>query len=129
MNTAPSRREKRESKFYCLAEQGKMESNKDFSLYKSEEKSLKKAENGFNVIRHGTDLKKELPATVSWQEAFKNGIPLVVLDYCIGVIDTFPHSQINSWAQELFVIAARANYEKGLKEGQKFIQEAQKNNE
>ena len=112
MNSAPSRRERRESKFYFLAEQGKTECN-EFYLFKSEEKNLKK-QHGFDVVRHGTDTKKELRSTVSWENAFKHGIPLIVFNYCIGIIETFPKSAIENWAQELFVIAARANFEKGL---------------
>ena len=126
MNTTPSRREKRESKFYHLAEQGKMESN-DFPLFKSEEKNLT-SKHGLDVIRHGTDLKKQLPSTVSWEKAFKNGIPLIVINYCTGVIETFPKSAIENWAQELYVIAARANYEKSVESGKKYL-EAQKNKE
>lgn len=111
MYTEPSRREKRESKFYFLAEQGYMLS-KDFSLFKSEEKSLKK-QHGFDVVRFGDNLKKELPSVVSWEKAFKDGIPLIVVNYCLGIIDTFPKSAIENWAQELFVIASRANYKSG----------------
>lgn len=113
MNTTPSRREKRESKFYFLAEKGKMLCD-DFSLFKSEEENLE-SKHGFDVTRHGTDLKKDLPSTVSWEKAFKKGIPLIVINYCIGGIETFPKSAIENWAQELFVIAARANYEKDFR--------------
>lgn len=112
MHITPSRREKRESKLYSLAEQGKLESN-DFRLFKSEEKNLK-IKHGFDVIRFGTDLRKDLPSNISWKEAFKKGIPLIVINYCTGIIETFPKSSIENWAQELFVIAVRANFEKGL---------------
>jgi len=111
MHTAPSRRERRESKFHYLAEQGEMLCD-SFSLYKSEEKDLRD-KHGFYVVRHGDNLKSDLPSTVSWANPFKGGIPLIVFDYCIGVIDTFPKSYIQNWAQELFVTAARAKYEKG----------------
>ena len=122
MYTSPSRREKRESRFHYLAEQGEMTCD-SFSLFKSEEKDLSN-KHGFTVVRHGDDLKNQLPSTVSWKNPFKNGIPLVVYDYCIGVIDTFPISHIQNWAQELFVIAARAKYEKGLKDGKKHLDQA-----
>lgn len=112
MNTTPSRRERRESRFYHLAEQGKMESINDFLLFKSEEKNLT-SKHGLDVIRHGSNTKKQLPSTVSWENAFKNGIPLLVMNYCTGVIGTFPKSAIENWAQELYVIAARARHEKG----------------
>lgn len=112
MQVTPSRREKREAKFYFLAEQGKMECN-DVSLFKSEESSLRNRKNGFYVVRHGADEKKSLPSTVSWKEAFnKSGMPLIVFEYIKGKINIFPKSGIVTWAQELYVIAARANYEK-----------------
>ena len=123
MHTAPSRREKREFKFLYLAERGEMLCNA-FSLYKSEEKTLKD-KHGFYVVRHGDNLKGELPSTVSWENPFKGGIPLVVNNYCTGFIDTFPKSAIKNWAQELFVIAARANFEKNHKDGKKLSGMAQ----
>lgn len=127
MHITPSRREKRESKLYSLAEQGKLESN-DFRLFKSEEKNLK-IKHGFDVVRFGTDLRKDLPSNISWEKAFKNGIPLIVINYCTGIIETFPKSSIENWAQELFVIAARANYEKGKDISKQLLGMAQTNNE
>ena len=110
MHSAPSRREKRDLKFLRLAEQGLMSSD-DFSLYKSEERALRDKD-GFDVCRHGLDIKKELPAVVSWGEAFKDGIPLVISNYISGDVDTFPKWALKNWAQELYVIAARVNFEK-----------------
>ena len=114
MKNAPSRRQKRLSRFYYLAEKGYMVSN-DFYLFKSEESNLRN-NYGFNVTRYGTDLTKELPSSVSWEEPFQNEIPLIVIDYCMGRTNTFPKSAIENLAQELFVIATRANYEKGTKQ-------------
>ena len=105
----PSRREQRDAKFLYLAERGKVSCN-TFSLYKSEEKTLREKE-GFDVERRGENIKKELPATISWGDAFKSGVPLVVRDYIYGRVDTFPKWKMKTWAQELYVIAARANYE------------------
>lgn len=108
MHKEPSRREKREAKFYYLAEQGKFKAEPRLYLYKSEEKALKK--DGFNVSRIGDNKKEALPSEVSWEEAFKNGVTPFVRSYIIGAVKTFPKNL--NWAQELFVIAARANYVK-----------------
>lgn len=123
MNATSSRREKREAKFYFLAEQGKMLCN-EFTLFKSEERTLRD-KCGFDVTRYGTELRRELRSVVSWEKAFKNGIPLLVINYCTGTIETFPKSAIESWAQELFVIAARAIYQKDPKAGKQLLGLAQ----
>lgn len=109
----PSRREQRDAKFLYLAEQGEMSCN-TFSLYKSEEKALRDKD-GFTVVRHGEDLKKELRSDISWSEAFNDGLPLIVSNYISGVVDTFPKWVLKNWAQELYVIAARAKVEKAQK--------------
>ena len=116
MHYTPSRREKREAKFCTLAEKGQM-SCEDIFLYKSEERTLVRKE-GFEVVRIGSDETKQLPSKVSWEKAFKNGIPLIVLNYINGIIQTFPYNSISTWAQHLYVIAARAKHDA-----------AQKNNE
>ena len=109
MHSSPSRKEKREAKFCCLAEKGQM-SCEDIFLYKSEERTLVRKE-GFEVIRIGSDETKQLPSKVSWENAFKNGIPLIVLNYINGIIQTFPYNSISTWAQHLYVIAARAKHD------------------
>lgn len=109
MHHTPSRKEKRESKFYLLAEQGKFET--ETSLFICEERNLKKS--GFEVVRNGDNKKESLPSKVSWENPFKNGIPLIVSNYINGIIQTFPEASIKNWAQELYVIAARANHDKG----------------
>lgn len=108
MHNEPSRREKREDKFFRLAEQGKFEAEPLPYLYRSEEKSLQK--NGFTTKRIGENKKVALPTEVSWKNPFKDGIPLVVSSYIIGEIQTFP--KVENLAQELYVIASRANFEK-----------------
>lgn len=109
MRNEPSRREKRESKFYLAAEKGIMECKT--SLFKSEGKSLKKQ--GFDVFfPESFNERKSSPMAVSWKNAFKSGIPLIVSNYIDGTIMTYPKSAINNWAQELYVIAARANHKK-----------------
>lgn len=110
MHRDPSRREKREYRFYYLAEQGRFEATPRPHLYTSEEKNLKKS--GFDTLRSGDNKKGALPTDVSWRNAFRDGIPPIVYSYIIGEIKTFPKTE--NWAQELYVIAARANYEKKL---------------
>jgi len=105
-----SRREKREQKFLRRAKSGYF--GADTVLFLSEEKSLRKK--GFLPVRASSKKEGSSPAYVSWEGAFKNGIPLIVFNYCIGVIEGFPKSAVENWAQELYVIAVRANFEKGL---------------
>lgn len=110
MRHEASRRERRESKFYLHAEQGNMECK--VSLFKGEGKSLRKQ--GLVVcFPDNFNEKKASPSTVSWKDAFKTGKPLIVFNYINGTIKTFPKSAIENWAQELYVIAARANHLKG----------------
>jgi hypothetical protein len=104
----PSRKEKRESKFYFKAEQGEFDA--DTSLYGSEERNLKKS--GFTIVRNEKNKKEAAPSNVSWKDAFKGNIPPLVSDYISGRIKTFPDSAIQNWAQELYVIAARVNFKK-----------------
>ncbi len=106
MQYIPSRKEKREARFYFSAEQGNFHS--EAFLYKSEEKSLKKS--GFTVLRAGDNPKEALPSEITWENVFKKGLPPMVTDYILGRINTFP--KVSNWAQELYVIAARANHDK-----------------
>ena len=110
MNNIPSRKEKREAKFVRMAEYGNFETT--VYLFKSEATNLKKQ--NFAVVREGVDEKKSLPSTVSWKRAFGKSIPLSVKDYISGGIKTFP--KVSNWAEELFVIAARACFVKAQKD-------------
>jgi len=103
-----SRKQRREEKFLDSANSG--EFGAPTPLFKNEEKSLIK--DGFTVKRFGLHTKYSLPSYVSWNEAFGDEIPPSVCDYITGVSDEFPKSEISNWAQRLYVIAARANYEK-----------------
>lgn len=114
MHRDPSRREKREQKLVYSAEHGIFEI--ELMLFKSEAKNLRKK--GFYVRRHGDNVKDSLLSTVAFRNPFKSGIPPIVFSYINGEINTFPKT--DNWAQELYVIAARANHEKKL---------AKKNNE
>lgn len=114
MHREPSRRERREQKLVYAAEHGIF--NVEVFLFPGEAENLVKK--GFSVNRNGNDRKKSLPSLVSFSNPFKNGMPPIVADYVTGRIETFP--KVSNWAQELYAIAARVNYEKNL---------AKKNNE
>ena len=104
MHNVPSRKEKRETKFINIAKSGNFETTA--YLFKSEAVCLRKQ--NFAVIREGIDEKKSLPSKVSWKKAFGSNIPPSVKDYISGKTKTFP--KVLNWAEELFVIAARACY-------------------
>ena len=53
--------------------------------------------------------RKLFNATISWGNAYKNVIPYLVYSYTNGLINTFPESQISTFAQKLYVTAKRAN--------------------
>lgn len=107
MYLEPSRKEKREAKFYNLAEQGEFKLE-NILLYGAEIRLLKK--DGFTVQQKKEANRRNLIlSTVSWDKPFKKGIPLLVFLYIIGEIETFPKNL--NWAQELYVIASRANAE------------------
>lgn len=107
MHREPSRREKREAKLYYLAEKGIFQT--EMSLYTSEIKKLSK--DGFKIFRRILgNSKKPINTYLDWQTPFPKGVPPIVFSYIIGEIETFP--KVSNWAQELYVIAARANYKK-----------------
>ncbi len=103
----PSRSDKREVLLYSKAEKGSF----SFAdrLYLGEIKKLKQL--GFYVsIESIFDSDRKLyNAVISWENAYNNSIPHLVYAYTTKTIDTFPHSQISSFAQELYVIAKRAS--------------------
>lgn len=108
MYNYPSRSEKRQAKFYQLAEQGIFKQD-GLILYKSEIKSLKNK--GFEIFDiEDIPLSKGLcKVTVSWEHPFGEAIPHLVYSYTHRVIETFPyHCTNDSFAKELFVIAKRA---------------------
>ena len=106
MQEFPSRSEKRLTKFYTAAEKGCM-SLDDELLYSSEIKRYIKQ--GFVVSYKPSSMKNLNNSNIDWSHAFKNGIPHIVFSYITGVIVTYPESHIKTFAQQLYVIAARAN--------------------
>lgn len=103
-----SRRERRERKLVDTAENGNFKIK--VTLFKGE--ATKLTEDGFSVTRHGDDEKRAVPSTVSFKNAFDSDseIPSDAKDYISGKTETFP--DLSNWAQELYVVAARVNYEK-----------------
>lgn len=45
---------------------------------------------------------------ISYANAYKDGIPLIVLAYISGEINFYPTAFIDTFAKELFVIAEKA---------------------
>lgn len=104
-----SRREIRERKFLRRAKAGNF--GADIVLFLSEEKVLRKK--GFLTVRYSSSKKGSVPSHASWEDAFKNGVPAEVTSYITGQTGTFPKT--SNLAQELYVIASRANFQKGKK--------------
>ena len=107
MYNYPSRQEKRQSKFYQLAEDGVLE-YAGAILYTSEIKNLRAK--GFEVfdIREYSLEKKLYTATISREHAFGNSVPYLVYAYTHLLIETFLASCISgSFPKELYVIAKR----------------------
>ena len=105
MQTYPSRSEKRLTKLYKAAESGCMSLDNEL-LYSSEIKRYLKQ--GFVVSRQASPIKNLYSSEISWSHAFGDDIPHVVNTYITGEIDTYPGSQVKTFAQQLYVIAARA---------------------
>lgn len=106
-----SRSEKRQQRFYAAAEKGWTYLSGQI-LYLSEIKKL--VREGFNVIDVKTyDNKRNLhTCTVSWINAYKDGVPPMVLDYIYSIIESYPKCFVNSFAQELFITSQRVNARK-----------------
>lgn len=109
MRSYPSRSENREMRLYRTAQNG-LYKLKDMILYPSEVKSLKKKGFVVETIPYSTlKVKNMLICTIDWSHPFSDEIPAIVSDYINGITNTYPKNSINSFAQELFVIAQRAN--------------------
>ena len=104
-----SRRNRREARLVYIAEKGLFKAT--LHLFKSECRRMRKL--GFTVPAFTGNEKRAEAIEVSWEKAFSDGAPPVVLDYVYGVTNTFPKT--DNWAQELYVIAARAQFENGTK--------------
>lgn len=103
----PTRSERRQVQLYSAAEKGEF-SLENIILYPSEIKKLEK--DGFTVhsVKPFISKKKLFSATVEWSNVYNSAIPHLVYSYIYGIIETYPKNFVNSFAQELFVIAHRA---------------------
>lgn len=107
MRSYPSRDERRQENFYKLAEQGLL-SMENAILYPSE---IKKLEEKYGMkVKKVKDFKPDMHlvvADISWKNAYGYAIPHIVISYVTGQIETFPRASIQTFAQELWVIARR----------------------
>ena len=106
-----SRSDRRQQRFQAAAERGWNYISGQI-LYISEMKKLEKE--GFVIIDSELfDKKRKLyKCTVSWVNAYKEGIPAQVLNYIYCIIETYPKCFVNSFAQELFITSERVNAKK-----------------
>lgn len=111
MNHYPSRSEKRYARFYQIAENGGLHSLE--ILYSSEARKLSEKSGFSNKILglHG-NFPNLYDVDVSWSNAFGDVIPYPVEQYINGTISTFPNLYVNNLAEELYVIAHRAKFQK-----------------
>ncbi len=103
----PTRSEKREALLIQSAERGEF-SRRD-CLYLAEIRKLEKDGFTVHVSSPFDENRKLFNVTISWGNAYKNVIPYLVYSYTTGSINTFPESQISTFAQRLYVTAKRAN--------------------
>ncbi|MBO4815857.1 MAG: hypothetical protein J5507_02790 [Clostridia bacterium] len=102
----PNRFEERQERFYYRAEH-KLFSSEEI-LYPGEVKKL--FSQGFKVKKvKDFDISRNLGVyEVSWQSSFGLAVPHIVYSYINGIIGTYPHSAVNNFAQELYVISHKA---------------------
>ena len=104
MNDFSSRSESRQERFYRRAENALFSSEE--ILYPSEVRKLKKE--GFKVV-YSRGFQGSLAVyDVIWNAPYENGIPHIVFSYTSGMIESFPHKFVNTFAEELYVIARKA---------------------
>ena len=96
------------------AKEGKFEATTPFKLYPSENK---KFERQYDLkVKPIKKTKSDAFSIMNWENPTWNdpcgeGPPLEVFDYIEGHTTVFPKISITTLAQELYTIAARANYE------------------
>ncbi len=101
-----SRSDERQERFLLKAEKKQFSSEE--IMYPTEVKRLLRK--GFSVEKiKDFDEKLHLAVyEVSWANPFENGIPHILYSYCIGLLNVYPRSKVNNFAQELYVIAHKA---------------------
>ena len=100
-----------------VAKKGRFSAMTPFKIYLREIKKLSKQDlcpmsNTKSNVSVYVKLSWENP---KWDDPLGEGPPIQVLDYVEGITDIFPETSIKTLAQELYVIATRANYEKSKK--------------
>lgn len=111
MNHYPSRSERRQIILYTTAERGNL-SVERMLLYLSEIRKLQRE--GFSILNiEPSKVSNGLfSVTVDWSHAYGDDIPHIVYSYIHNIIETYPKSFVNTFAQELYVIAHRVNAKK-----------------
>lgn len=109
-----SRKDSIEEYLRKVAKAGKYSAQTPFKIYIGEAKKLSKAKlcsppKGKSEKSTHYNLNWENP---TWNDPCGDGPPLEVLDYIEGNTNIFPSKFCTVLAQELYIIAARANYKK-----------------
>ena len=107
----PTRAERRQVQLYAAAEKREF-SIKNMILYPREIARLKKEGFAVYYVRPFEDSKDLFLATVEWANAYGPAIPHIVYSYITGIIETKPKKHIENFAQELYVIAHKAQLKK-----------------
>lgn len=100
------------------AKEGKFEAVTPFKLYPSENRKFARQCN--LKVEPTRKTKNAAYSKMNWENPCWNdpcgeGPPLEVFDYIEGHTSVFPKISITTLAQELYTIAARANYDKAQK--------------
>ena len=108
MHSYSSRADRRQVELYSSAEKGEF-LIENMILYPREITKLEK--DGFKVhtIKPYSNTKDLFTATVEWANAYGPSIPHMVYSYIHGIIETYPKTFVNSFAQELIMIAHKAS--------------------
>lgn len=109
MQEYASRSEARNKRLHAAANKGLM-FVENILLYSSEVKKCKKQ--GFTVSHESARPNNLMNSKIDWSNAFNNGIPFSVHSYIVGAVSEFPEDDVETLAQELYVVAARVQKNK-----------------
>lgn len=91
-----------------IARKGSFKAEK-LLVFPSAFKKLKKE--GFELIKLGTQNGKRdkvFVIFVSWENAYKDGIPSAVSEYISGKSSEYPEEYVENFSQKLFILASKA---------------------
>lgn len=91
-----------------IARKGSFKVN-EFVIFPSVFKKLKKE--GFELIKLDTQKGKRdkvFVVFVSWENAYKDGVPTAVSEFISGKSSEYPEADIQNFSQKLFVLASKA---------------------